>query len=73
MCRKEGSVRKAYKFRLYPKKETEQKLNWTLSRCRELYNAGLSERRDAYRYANKSINRMICLRSSVRSGKTIRT
>jgi len=56
MCRKEGSVRKAYKFRLYPKKETEQKLDWTLSRCRELYNAGLSERCDAYRYANKSIS-----------------
>ncbi len=49
-------MRRAYKFRLYPKKETEQKLYWTLSRCRELYNAALSERRDAYRYAQKSIS-----------------
>ncbi len=56
MCRKERNVRRAYKFRLYPKKETEQKLYWTLSRCRELYNAALSERRDAYRYAQKSIS-----------------
>jgi putative transposase len=48
-------VRKAYKYRLYPTKKQEQKLFWTLARCRELYNAGLSERRDAYKYALKSI------------------
>src|SRR6266567_4681320 len=48
-------MRKTYKFRLYPNKEQEQKLTWTLDRCRELYNAGLSERRDAYRYAGKSV------------------
>jgi putative transposase len=41
-------VRKAFKFRLYPNKEQEQKLFWTLARCRELYNAALSERKDAY-------------------------
>jgi len=29
--------------------------SWTLNRCRELYNAALSERRDAYRYAGISI------------------
>ncbi len=39
---------KAYKSRLYPTKETERKLHWTLTRCRELYNAALSERKDAY-------------------------
>ena len=33
-------MRKTLKYRLYPKKETEQKLFWTLTRCRELYNAG---------------------------------
>ena len=31
---------KAYKFRLYPNKETERTLQWVLDRCRELYNAG---------------------------------
>jgi putative transposase len=43
-------VRKAFKYRLYPSKETEQKLFWTLACCRELYNAGLTERRDAYNF-----------------------
>jgi len=41
-------MRKAFKYRLYPNKETEQQLFWTLSRCRELYNAALSEWKDAY-------------------------
>lgn len=44
-----------FKYRLYPNKTTEEKLFWTLARCRELYNAALSERRDAYRMAGKSI------------------
>ncbi|TMC21042.1 MAG: hypothetical protein E6J34_10695 [Chloroflexi bacterium] len=41
-------MRKAFKYRIYPNKEQERKLFWTLTRCRELYNAALSERRDAY-------------------------
>lgn len=41
-------MRKAYKFRIYPNKSTERKLIWVLDRCRELYNACLQERRDAY-------------------------
>src|SRR6266487_2369170 len=41
-------MKKAFKYRLYPTKQQEQKLFWTLTRCRELYNAALSERRDAY-------------------------
>ena len=49
-------MRKAYKFRLYPTKKQEEKLFWTLNRCRELYNAALSERKDAYRMAGKSIS-----------------
>ncbi len=48
-------MRKTYKYRLYPNKETTSKLYWTLNRCRELYNAALSERRDAYRYAGLSL------------------
>ncbi len=46
--RREASVKKAYKFRLYPNVTTEKKLYHVLNRCRELYNAGLSERKDAY-------------------------
>jgi len=41
-------MRKAFKYRLYPKKETEKRLYFTLNRCRELYNAALSERKDSY-------------------------
>lgn len=43
-------MNKAFKFRVYPTKEQEKKLFWTLERCRELYNAGLTERRDAYNF-----------------------
>jgi putative transposase len=39
---------KAYKYRLYPNKKQTEKLQWTLDRARELYNAALQERRDAY-------------------------
>jgi transposase len=47
--------KQAYKFRLYPTKKQAQALQWTLERARELYNAALQERRDAYRMAGKSI------------------
>ncbi|MEK6888303.1 MAG: RNA-guided endonuclease TnpB family protein [Candidatus Aenigmatarchaeota archaeon] len=33
----------AYKFRLYPTREQEQKLQWTLDRCRYVYNFLLDE------------------------------
>jgi len=49
-------MRKTFKYRLYPTKETERKLFWTLTRCRELYNAALSERKDAYQYAGKNMS-----------------
>jgi putative transposase len=49
-------MRKTYKYRLYPTRTTEQKLYFVLNRCRELYNAALSERKDAYKYAEKSIS-----------------
>src|SRR2546423_4458854 len=39
---------KAYKYRIYGNKQTTEKLQWVLDRCRELYNASLQERRDAY-------------------------
>ncbi len=47
--------KQAYKFRLYPTTKQAQALAWTVDRCRELYNAALQERRDAYRMAGKSI------------------
>ncbi len=39
---------RAYKYRLYPNKKQAEKLQWTLDRARELYNASIQERRDAY-------------------------
>ena len=39
---------KAYKYRISTNKTTTEKLYEVLNRCRELYNAGLQERRDAY-------------------------
>ncbi|MDQ2715326.1 MAG: transposase [Chloroflexota bacterium] len=44
-----------YKYRIYPNKTTADKLQWVLDRCRELYNAALSERKDAWRMAHQSI------------------
>lgn len=53
---KGGKMLKAYKYRLYPNTTTEKKLYFVLNRCRELYNAALSERKDAYQYAGRSIS-----------------
>jgi putative transposase len=39
---------KAYKYRLYPNKKQAEKLQWTLDRARELYNAAIQERRAVY-------------------------
>jgi putative transposase len=47
--------KQAYKFKLYPTRKQEQLLTWVLDRARELYNAALQERKDAYRMAGKSI------------------
>ncbi|HVB73722.1 MAG TPA: transposase, partial [Ktedonobacteraceae bacterium] len=49
-------MKQAFKYRLYPTKKQEQKLFWTLTRCRELYNAALTERKEAYRMAGMSIS-----------------
>lgn len=48
-------MRKSFKVRLYPNREQEQKMFFTLNRCRELYNAALSERRDSYTYTGKGV------------------
>lgn len=48
-------VMRSYKYRMYPNKTQAEKLQWILDRCRELYNAALQERIEAYKYVNKSI------------------
>src|SRR5256884_8897681 len=42
---------KAFTYRIYANTATTEKLAWVLDRCRELYNAGLQERRDSYEMA----------------------
>lgn len=46
---------RSYKYRLYPTKEQADRLQWILDRCRELYNAALQEREEAWKYAQKSV------------------
>ena len=45
----------AFKYRLYPTKQQEQVLLKTLALCRELYNASLEERKEAYRMSKVTI------------------
>jgi putative transposase len=47
---------KAYKFRIYPTKKQIRTLEWTLRRCKEMYNAALQERRDAYQLCGISVS-----------------
>jgi putative transposase len=54
-------VRKTFKYKLLPTDEQEQKLLFVLRRCRELYNAALQERRDAWQ---KCGVRITCTRQS---------
>jgi putative transposase len=48
-------TQRTFKFRLYPSKAQTTRLSSILALCCELYNAGLQERRDAYRLQRKSI------------------
>ncbi|HEY4034891.1 MAG TPA: transposase [Ktedonobacteraceae bacterium] len=47
---------KAFKYRLYPTRKQVGTLQFTLDRNRELYNASLEERREAYRMSKMSIS-----------------
>lgn len=49
-------IRKAFVYRLYPRAPQVAVLDQVLWRCRELYNAGLEERREAYRKAGVSLS-----------------
>lgn len=50
-------IQKAYKFRIFPSKAINAKLENSLNLCRELYNAALQERRDAWTINRININR----------------
>jgi putative transposase len=50
-----AAVRKTYKYELQPTPAQEQALEFVRRRCRELYNAGLQERRDAWQKRGISI------------------
>src|SRR5437899_1139933 len=55
--RKEDShMMKAFKYRLYPTRNQRETLQFTLDRNRELYNAALEERREAWRMSRVSVN-----------------
>jgi putative transposase len=48
-------LQRAYKYRIYPSRAQETTLERWLALCCELYNAGLQERRDAWRITRKSV------------------
>lgn len=48
-------MHKAFKYRLYPTKPQTRELEHSLALCRQLYNAALQERRDAYKKAGKTV------------------
>jgi transposase len=45
-------MKTTYKFRLYPNKGQEAKLDFTLETCRHLYNAALAARKVAWDTGN---------------------
>jgi putative transposase len=49
------TVRKTFKYKLNPSSEQEQAMAFVLRRCRDLYNAALQERRDAWRKCGVSV------------------
>jgi putative transposase len=49
------TVRKTFKYKLQPTAEQEGTMEFVLRRCRELYNAALTERRNAWRMRHVSI------------------
>src|SRR5690242_18787929 len=51
--RRRNMALKTFKYRLYPTKRQAEKLQWTLARACELYNAALQERREMYKYTGK--------------------
>jgi len=50
-------MRKAFKFRIFPTKAQRRRLEDTLELCRQLYNAGLEQRKTAYKRCGISLSR----------------
>ena len=48
--------RRTFKYRLYPNRRQREKLQATLDVCRELYNAALQERREAWSSHRRGIH-----------------
>ncbi len=51
---------KAYKFRIYPNKEQQIKINKTFGCCRFVFNNVLSYRKEMYEKENKSLSKLDC-------------
>ncbi|MBT9164811.1 MAG: hypothetical protein DDT23_00818 [candidate division WS2 bacterium] len=51
-------MRKTFKYRLLPTKKQLQKLNWTLDKCRILYNSCLLDRKNRYEQTGKGLTRI---------------
>ena len=49
------SMRRTFRYRLDPTKAQAETLDAQLGLCRELYNAAIEERRDAWRIAHRSV------------------
>jgi putative transposase len=55
MVNQQQTVRKTFKYKRLPTPMQEQTMLFVLRRCRELYNAALQERRDAWQKCQKSL------------------
>src|SRR5260370_5482326 len=55
MVKESKAVMKAFKYRLYPTRKQRETLQFTLDRNRELYNAALEERREAWRMSRLTV------------------
>jgi putative transposase len=55
MDQQRASARKTYKYQLLPTPKQEQALETVVCRCRELYNAGLQERKAAWEQCRVSV------------------
>ena len=49
-------MQKTYKYRIYPTKKQEEKLNWTIEQCRILYNSYLVDRKNYYEKNGKGLS-----------------
>ena len=48
---------KTYKFRIYPNKIQEKKMERSLELCRQVYNRTLAERKQAYEESGKTLSK----------------